>query len=94
MIQVFCRARHGGGPTLCADCAALLRYTEARLSHCPFLAGKPTCAQCPVHCYAPQQREQIRTVMRYAGPRMLWRHPVLALGHLLDTRRHPPQPRT
>ena len=93
MILIFCRARHGGGATLCADCADLLRYCEARLAHCPFHAEKPTCAHCTVHCYAPQQRERIRQVMRFAGPRMLWRHPVLALGHLLDQRRAPPSGR-
>jgi hypothetical protein len=33
--------------------------------------------------------------MRYAGPRMLWRHPLLALAHLVvDGRRPaPPKPR-
>jgi len=89
MIRLFCRARHGGGRELCAECDDLLRYTDARLAHCPFHAEKPTCAHCPVYCYAPQQREQICTVMRFAGPRMLWRHPLLALGHLLDSRRNP-----
>jgi hypothetical protein len=29
-------------------------------------------------------RGQVREVMRYAGPRMLLRHPVLAVLHLLD----------
>jgi hypothetical protein len=89
MIRLFCRAQHGGGPELCAACADLLRYTEARLAHCPFHAEKPACAYCPVHCYAPKQREQIRTVMRFTGPRMLWRHPVRALWHLLYSRRTP-----
>jgi hypothetical protein len=28
-------------------------------------------------------RARIQTVMRYAGPRMLWRHPVLALRHFV-----------
>ena len=28
--------------------------------------------------------------MRYAGPRMLWRHPLLSLYHLLDKRREAP----
>jgi hypothetical protein len=32
-------------------------------------------------------REQIRVVMRYAGPRMLRNHPVLDLQHLIDGRR-------
>ena len=87
MIKLYCRAHHGSGKELCDACAELARYCEARLSHCPFHADKPSCVQCTVHCYAPQQREQIRVVMRFAGPRMLWRHPVLALAHLLDNRR-------
>ncbi len=32
-------------------------------------------------------RERVRVVMRYAGPRMLFRHPILAVRHLLDERR-------
>jgi hypothetical protein len=35
----------------------------------------------------------MREVMRYAGPRMLWRHPLLAVAHLIDGRRPArPQP--
>jgi hypothetical protein len=29
-------------------------------------------------------REAVREVMRYAGPRMALRHPILAFLHLLD----------
>jgi hypothetical protein len=33
-------------------------------------------------------------MMRYAGPRMMWRHPVLAIAHVLDGKRPaPPKPR-
>jgi hypothetical protein len=31
-------------------------------------------------------REQIRQVMRYAGPRMLLHNPILTIRHLLDGR--------
>ena len=30
-------------------------------------------------------REQIRTVMRWSGPRMLFVHPVLAIRHMKET---------
>jgi len=33
----------------------------------------------------------VRTVMRYAGPRMMWRHPFLALAHVVDGRRPAPE---
>jgi hypothetical protein len=58
---------------------------------CPFGADKPTCANCTIHCYRAEMREQVREVMRYSGPRMMWRHPLLALAHLLiDGRRAAP----
>ncbi len=60
-------------------------YAAARLQKCRFGIQKPTCAKCPVHCYSPQRREQIKEVMRYAGPRMVWTHPVLSLRHWLDS---------
>ena len=36
-------------------------------------------------CYKPEMREQIRTVMRWSGPRMLFVHPVLAVLHMKET---------
>jgi hypothetical protein len=63
----------------------------ARLAKCPFQENKSTCANCTVHCYKPDMRQRVRAVMRYAGPRMMWRHPILALTHLLvDSRRATP----
>lgn len=88
MIRLYCRAHHGRRE-LCPDCRALGEYASYRLARCPSGEDKPTCAHCPIHCYAPAKRERIREVMRFAGPRMLWRHPVLALYHLLDQRRKP-----
>jgi hypothetical protein len=92
MIRLACRDRHGTKDELCADCAGLLSYAAKRLEKCPFGANKPTCANCTVHCYSPDMREQIRAVMRHAGPRMIWRHPVLASFHLIEGRRKAPAP--
>lgn len=76
-------------PGLCTECSELHAYVMLRLDRCPFGETKPTCAACPIHCYKPDRRQQIRDVMRYAGPRMLWRHPIYALWHLWDGRRTP-----
>ena len=84
MIRVYCRARHGHRAELCAECRDLLDYASLRLDRCRFGAEKPTCANCPVHCYPRQRRDQIKTVMRLAGPRMLWHHPILSLRHWID----------
>lgn len=79
---------------ICEECRAILEYAYQRLEHCKFLDApdisttnrgdnKPTCKKCPNHCYKPAMREQIRQIMRYAGPRMLWHHPIAAIRHLM-----------
>jgi hypothetical protein len=37
-----------------------------------------------IHCYKPAMRVQARAIMRYAGPRVPFRHPWLRLAHVLD----------
>lgn len=83
------RTGHGSRSPLCLDCAALLAYSLDRVDACRFGAGKPACARCTVHCFRPAAREQIRAAMRYSGPRMTYRHPYLAVHHLIDRRREP-----
>ena len=87
MVRIYCRAHHGTSSDLCQACGELLNYAMCRLDRCPFGADKTTCVQCPIHCYKPAVRQQVQTVMRYAGPRMILRHPILALWHVLDSRR-------
>jgi hypothetical protein len=84
MLKMYCHDRHGKDEGLCKECARLHAYAFERLSRCPFQLHKPTCLNCTVHCYNPEMREQVREVMRYAGPRMLISHPVLAVLHLWD----------
>ena len=87
LIGLWCRAHHGTMGLLCRDCETLLAYAGARLDKCPYGEEKPTCSRCPIHCYKPAMRNRIREVMRYAGPRLFRRHPLLALHHLLDGRK-------
>jgi hypothetical protein len=87
MIRLTCQDRHGTKGEFCSDCKGVYAYAIRRLDRCSFGEGKPTCAQCPVHCYKPDMRHRIREVMSYAGPRMIWRHPVLAAYHLIEGRR-------
>ena len=84
MVRIACRGRHGTQGELCEECEKLLAYAFDRLAKCPFQESKPTCADCPIHCYRPDMRDKIQLVMRYAGPRMLLRHPLLAVAHLVD----------
>ncbi len=84
MIEIACRGRHGTKGSLCDDCDALWDYAQQRLERCPFSEDKPTCRNCRVHCYRMEQRAAVRDVMRYAGPRMAFRHPWMSLLHLWD----------
>ena len=84
MISLYCRKKHGG-KTLCPECAALDTYARSRSDRCPFMETKTFCSACKVHCYQPEMREKIRTVMRWAGPRMLPVHPVLSIKHVIVT---------
>ena len=86
MISFYCRRKHHSR-SLCPECRRLLDYAGERLAKCPFQERKTTCARCPVHCYRPEMRERIREVMRFSGPRMIYRHPLLAVRHLIDGRR-------
>lgn len=67
MIRLYCRKKH----------------PKEKSQKCPFMEEKTFCANCKVHCYKPEMREQIRQVMRFSGPRMLLYHPVLAIWHLV-----------
>jgi hypothetical protein len=87
MIELYCRKKHSSdrvGLGLCPACLQLADYAPQRIERCPFKENKPTCAKCTVHCYKPAMREQVRQVMRFAGPRMVIYHPLLAIAHLLD----------
>jgi hypothetical protein len=93
MLAIYCRDHHDSADALCPQCRSLDEYAEKRLKHCPYGEEKPTCVNCPIHCYAARQREEVRVMMRYAGPRMLTRRPVLALWHIIDGKRPvPPRP--
>ena len=47
---------------------ALNAYADKRLDKCVFGENKPACKQCPVHCYQPAKREEMKQIMRWAGP--------------------------
>ncbi|MCD4729989.1 MAG: nitrous oxide-stimulated promoter family protein [Bacteroidales bacterium] len=88
MIGMYCKKYHGMNGKLCDACRELNDYAFKRIDYCQFGENKPACSICPVHCYKLERRERIREVMRYAGPRMIYRHPYLAVMHIIDKRRY------
>ena len=91
MIHMYCKGHHKYECELCPECMKLAEYAEHRLEKCPYGGNKPVCSKCPIHCYQPQMRQRMREIMRYSGPRMIYRHPVLAVLHLLEGRRALPE---
>lgn len=96
MVNIYCHDHHKSAATQantpCEDCSRFLEYARQRLAHCPFAEQKPTCGNCTIHCYKKEMQDKAKQIMRYSGPRMIWRHPVMALFHLLDSRKKPTAP--
>jgi hypothetical protein len=84
MVQYYCKKLHHPEDALCPECAALLAYSRKRLDKCIYQDDKPTCSTCPIHCYKPGMRQQIRDVMRYSQPRMLLFRPHLVILHAIE----------
>lgn len=82
MIRLYCH-RKEGNKRLCPQCAELLSYAHKRLDCCRFGNNKPTCKDCPIHCYRPVMKEKITVIMRWAGPRMMIYHPIAAIRHII-----------
>lgn len=82
MIGHYCRLKHKS-TQLCPDCARLCDYALGRLDCCRYGEQKPRCKACTTHCYGPAQREAIREVMRYIGPRMVYLGPWEFIRHYL-----------
>ena len=94
MVEMYC-AYHHPGEDVCTECSELADYADQKLDLCPYGPEKPTCANCPIHCYRTETREKMREIMRFAGPRMLKTHPILAVMHVFDRKREaPPHPKT
>ena len=85
MIGVYCRGKHKHKGELCPECQKLLDYALLRTEKCPFMETKTFCSACKVHCYSKEMQEKIKEVMKYAGPRMLFYHPLQALDHMWVT---------
>jgi len=90
MIGIYCNDLHGLKVVNCEECLNIQNYALDRLNYCPFHAGKTSCKSCPIHCYKPSMKDEVKRVMRYSGPRMALRHPILTIFHFFDDRRKEP----
>ena len=97
MITLYCAHHHTNynhkKNHACPECDKLIAYSLGRLANCKHKDNKPTCGKCTIHCYRPDMQEQIKDIMKYSGPKMILRHPIMAIQHLIDSRRNQPAPR-
>jgi len=84
MVRIYCDRFHGPDGDMCSGCRDLAGYAVNSVSRCPYGANKPVCGRCPANCFSKDRYLSLSAIMRYAGPRMLYKHPLLAVRHLLD----------
>lgn len=82
MIELYCKKRLNL-TEVPEEYKRLEVYCRRRLEHCRWGDSKPACKKCPHHCYAPKERQMIRDVMRWTGPRMIIYSPLAAIRHIL-----------
>ena len=88
MIALYCRwNHHPKRKGMCPECTELRNYAWERSDQCPFMETKTFCSNCKIHCYKPVMREKIRRVMRWSGPRMIFTHPILAVRHVIESKK-------
>ena len=84
MIFLYCSKKHHPTNGLCPGCEALRSYALVRLVRCPFKEDKNACKDCMAHCYQKDKRIEIRKVMKFSGPRMLFYYPFDFIRHFLN----------
>jgi len=84
MFSIYCKAHHHSPGALCDECNALYDYAMEKIDRCVFGQDKPTCQNCPIHCYSQNKREILKTIMRYVGPKMIYMYPLLAVSHFTN----------
>jgi hypothetical protein len=88
MIFMYCVATHKtknkSKQGICKSCLELEKYSLNKLEKCPYGINKPNCSKCPVHCYSEEMRAKIQVIMRYSGPRMIYKHPLLSVFYIMN----------
>ena len=87
MIKIYCDGncnRPSSEDPLCSDCRALLDYSQNRLEKCPKGDRKTSCGRCDTPCYSEPHKSKIKQVMKYAGPRMAFKHPIKTVKYVID----------
>ncbi len=87
IIKLYCDKNHEQSKGLCDQCQEVRNYAIGKIENCPYQPNKPICKSCTTHCYEPAMREEIRKIMRFSGPKLIWRHPILTIRHMMNKRK-------
>lgn len=82
MIKLYCFKIHGNKNDLCKECSDLMKYSLRRLDNCMFGENKTSCKKCPVHCYNKTMGNEIKKVMKFSGPRLVFYRPIDFLEYI------------
>ena len=88
MVFIYCKDHHSSINTPCENCNDFREYSKNRLENCFHQEKKPVCGRCGLSCYNPHFKKFGETCFNYAGPRMVFHHPKLALHHIIDSFRN------
>jgi len=83
MVELYCKQKLHQ-TSISEEYTQLIEYGCLRLEHCKYGKKKPACKSCKTHCYRSEMREKMRTVMKWAGPRMLLYNPMAMIRHLMN----------
>ena len=83
MIEYYCKKNHNQ-KAIGKSCNDLVKYAHDRLNVCPFRENKSSCLKCKVHCYSNEKREEIKKVMSFVGPRMIYLMPIQYIKHIFN----------
>ena len=82
--RIYCRGNHDASKDaegLCAECRETVDVTLGRTAVCPY-GHAGNCQDCDIHCQRGDAQRRIREMMRYAAPRMAFRHPIMTAEYL------------
>ena len=83
--RIYCKGNHAGrakdAAGMCPECRGVIEQTLARAEACPH-GHEGNCQDCATPCQRGEAQQRIKAIMRYAAPRMMFRHPLMALDYL------------
>lgn len=83
--RIYCSAHHAheskDDAGLCPACRETVDTTLARTVACPY-GHEGNCQDCDIHCQRGDAQRRVREMMRYAAPRMAFRHPLMTAEYL------------